>query len=235
MPQPRNRAQCNVVAQLVWSWWSEDRQLNQNDNPYGLPPVPPQYGNSYGSPYGPPPGPPPNLFGNPNAKANPYPQNPYAPPSIGAQGPAWAQSFGQVQQPLASPGARLGAHLLDGLLYFGAVMVGLPAAAFDETLSGMLALLGMLGLAIYQWYLVSTTGQSLGKKWVGIRIVKLDGSPVDFSSGVLLRSWAFYGLVFVGGLFVIGSVLPLVDALMIFGDERRCLRDHLAGTKVIVA
>jgi hypothetical protein len=42
-------------------------------------------------------------------------------------------------------------------------------------------------------------------------------------------------LVFVGGLIVIGSFLPLIDALMVFGDERRTIRDHLAGTKVIVA
>jgi hypothetical protein len=52
---------------------------------------------------------------------------------------------------------------------------------------------------------------------------------------VLLRSWAFYALVFAGTLLFFGSILPLVDALMIFGDQRRCLHDHLAGTKVVVA
>lgn len=216
-----------------------------DDNPYGLPPVPPpppsnpyagpyggsQYNSPFGSPFGPQASPPPPPQPNPFA----WQQNPYAPPSVDAQGPAWAQSFGDAQ-PLATLGSRLGAHLLDGLLYFGASLAfGVPGAAFGDEAIGALACLGMLTLAIYQWYLLSTTGQSVGKKWVGIRIVKMDGSPVDFVSAVLLRSWAFYALVFVGTLLFIGSILPLIDALMIFSDERRCLHDHLAGTKVVVA
>jgi uncharacterized RDD family membrane protein YckC len=126
--------------------------------------------------------------------------------------------------------------MLDGFLYFGAlVVVGVPASALSGMGAGGMALLGVFGLAVYQWHLLSTTGQSLGKKWLKIRIVKVDGSPVDFGSAVLLRSWAFYALAGVGSLLVIGSVLPLIDALMIFADDRRCLRDHLAGTKVVVA
>jgi uncharacterized RDD family membrane protein YckC len=222
--------------------------LVNDDNPYGLPPVPPpnsypgpQYGGPFGSPFGPQasPPPPPNPFAppppppsNPFA-TNPYPQNPYAPPSIGAQGPVWAQ-FGQVQLPLASPGARLGAHILDGFVYFGALLLmGLPAVALGPDASTVLAVLGFFGVSIYQWYLLSTTGQSIGKKLLRIRVVKVDGSPVDFVSAVLLRSWAFFALVVVGSVLVIGAILPLVDALMIFGDEHRCLRDHLAGTKVV--
>lgn len=221
------------------------------DNPYGLPPVPPA--NPYANPhpgYAPPPAPPqpPSPFANPfNQGAYPPPPgppppgpvfsgNPYAPPSAGAQGPAWAQSFGLTQQ-LASPGTRLVARLLDGVLYFGAALaLGGPMAAFagEDAAAGM-TMLAWLGLGIYQWYLISTTGQSLGKKWMNIRIVKLDGSPVDFASGVLLRIWALYGLTLFGALIVLGWLLPLVDALMIFGDDRRCLHDHLAGTKVVVS
>ena len=125
--------------------------------------------------------------------------------------------------------------MLDGFLYFGASLLAVPAVAVSEDLAGGVATLAMLALAIYQWYLLSTTGQSLAKKWLGIRIVKVDGSPVDFVSAVLLRSWVYWALVVFGSVIVIGSVLPLVDALMIFGDERRCLRDHLAGTKVVQA
>lgn len=205
-----------------------------DDNPYGLPPVPPPP-NPFANPYAPPPGyaPPPDYAPPPGPPPGST-FNPYAPPSIGAQGPAWAQAFGQTQ-PLASPGTRLGAHLLDGFLYFGASLLAVPAVAVSEDLAGGVATLAMLALAIYQWYLLSTTGQSLAKKWLGIRIVKVDGSPVDFVSAVLLRSWVYWALVVFGSVIVIGSVLPLVDALMIFGDERRCLRDHLAGTKVVQA
>jgi uncharacterized RDD family membrane protein YckC len=210
--------------------------VSSDDNPYGLPPAgyapaPPQPPSPFANPYAPagyapPPGPPPMGHGF----------NPYAPPSAAAQGPGWAQGFGLTQE-LASLGSRFVAKLLDGLLYFGVVLViGLPSTAFgfDEFGAGLVALT-WIGLAIYQWVLIATTGQTLGKKWMGIRIVKLDGSPVDFVSGVLLRIWALYGLTCVGSLIMIGGLLPLVDALMIFGDERRCLHDHLASTKVIVA
>lgn len=233
------------------------------DNPYGLPPVPPPnphaspYASPYASPpqnpyagYAPPPAPPqpPSPFANPyNAGGYAPPpgppppgpvfgSNPYAPPSAAAQAPAWAQSFG-VTQELATPGSRFVARLLDGFLYLGAALaVGAPLAAFagDEAAAGV-AMLAWMAIAIYQWYLISTTGQSLGKKWMRVRIVKLDGSPVDFSSGVLLRIWALHGLTLVGSFVFLGSLLPLVDALMIFGDDRRCLHDQLAGTKVIVA
>ena len=92
-------------------------------------------------------------------------------------------------------------------------------------------------LNIYQWYLISTTGQSLAKKWFRIRIVKTDNTGVDFVSGVLLREWV---LGFVAGAIngVIpsaGSIVSLVDALMIFGSERRCLHDVIASTKVVIA
>jgi hypothetical protein len=31
----------------------------------------------------------------------------------------------------------------------------------------------------------------------------------------------------------IGNFVNLADALFIFGEEHRCLHDHIAGTKVI--
>jgi len=53
-----------------------------------------------------------------------------------------------------------------------------------------------------------------------------------FVHGVLLRQWVM-GLL--NAIPFIGNIIALVDPLMIFGDERRCLHDHIAGTKVIVA
>ena len=54
--------------------------------------------------------------------------------------------------------------------------------------------MGVMGLMVlafmgYQWYLISTTGQSLAKRWMGIKIVRIDGTPVNFVNGVILRSW----------------------------------------------
>jgi hypothetical protein len=50
-------------------------------------------------------------------------------------------------------------------------------------------LLGALGIAIYQWILISRTGQSLGKKWTGIRIERIDGSPYHLRNRRGLRNW----------------------------------------------
>jgi uncharacterized RDD family membrane protein YckC len=87
-----------------------------------------------------------------------------------------------------------------------------------------------LPLSIYQWMLIARTGQSIGKKWLRIRIVKLDNSPVGFGDGVMLREWITRGISFIP---CVGAIISLVGYLMIFGSERRCLHDRIAGTKVI--
>ena len=58
------------------------------------------------------------------------------------------------------------------------------------------------------------------------------GAPVDFVTGVLLRVW----ITGVLGSFVlswIGCLFWIIDSCMIFGQERRCLHDHIASTRVV--
>ena len=92
--------------------------------------------------------------------------------------------------------------------------------------------LALLALWAYQAYRVSTTGQTLAKKWLAIRVVKIDDTPVNFVSGVLLRGILPW---FLGIIPYLGFVFSLTDALFIFGEQRRCLHDLLAGTKVVTA
>jgi uncharacterized RDD family membrane protein YckC len=160
---------------------------------------------------------------------------------------------------LADRAVRLLAVMLDGLLaslpFLPFVAVGVYVLAvwsqrfpkFDPTVDAMppmadpqllallggsmvIGLLGFLGLVIYQWVLISRTGQSLGKKWTGIRIERTDGRPVDFTSGVLIRNWV---LKLVGMVPYAGLLFQLVDVLLIFAQDRRCIHDHLAGTRVV--
>jgi uncharacterized RDD family membrane protein YckC len=88
----------------------------------------------------------------------------------------------------------------------------------------------MIAVAVVNWIMVVQSGQSIAKKMFGMRIVRLDGSLPGFVNGVVLRSWVpgFISLFF-GGLFA------TADALAIFGKERRCIHDHIAGTRVIDA
>ena len=146
---------------------------------------------------------------------------------------------------LAGRGTRLGAHIVDSLLYAGsiipgAILLGIGAGNNQDVAIGLgAALMGLcaLGFLIFQVYLISTSGQSLGKRWLGIKIVKVDGTEPGFVHGWLLRGFLMYILTTVLNVatMVLGSVLGLVNVLMIFGDERRCLHDHIAGTKVIIA
>lgn len=172
--------------------------------------------------------------------------NPYAPPASFDPAPFSGQD-GDDPEILADRGTRLGAVMLDGLImtvamlpavilfsfYVWSTRIGARSGAGEGIFIMVLAMV-IFGapLVIYQWYLTATRGQTLGKKWLGIKIVKVDGSRLDFVSGVVLRSWVVGAL---GYIPYIGGIITLADCLMIFGDDRRCLHDKIAGTKVIVA
>jgi uncharacterized RDD family membrane protein YckC len=172
--------------------------------------------------------------------------NPFAPPTADVDFGTQAQ-LAPGEAALADRGTRLGAALLDGLLYvvamIPAIIAGISAGSVSEGGNywvfkamtngvGIITAVAWLGLVIYQAYLVSTTGQTLGKRWTKIKIVKMDGSPVNFVSGVLLRAWL---IAIVQQIPVINIISGLLDPLLIFREDRRCLHDHIAGTKVIVA
>ena len=126
--------------------------------------------------------------------------NPYAPPRAAVED--IADPAAGVQ--LADRGTRLGASILDGLIF--GLMVYLPflaAAAFSVLPQGSqrepdfgpglqiglgIALIGFvvwLGLNIK---LMKANGQSIGKKACGIKVTRRDGSPVSLSRLFWLRN-----------------------------------------------
>jgi uncharacterized RDD family membrane protein YckC len=166
--------------------------------------------------------------------------HPYAPPVSGGELGAPELGLDGSDHILAGRGTRLAAALIDGGLMLAAALPGgilagtMAIADSDAGLAAGIALMVVciLALAIYQMVLISTHGQSLAKRWMGIKIIKLDGSPCGFVHGVVLRSWV---MALIGQVPFVGAVVGLVDPLLIFGDERRCLHDLIAGTKVILA
>jgi uncharacterized RDD family membrane protein YckC len=163
--------------------------------------------------------------------------SPFSPPKANLEGGAVAA--GALR--LAERGTRLAAVLLDGLLILPAAIIGGLGAALGRTDGkpgpGFGIAMGLVGLwiiavAIYQIYLLSTRGQTVGKRWMKVRVVKLDGSPPGFVHAVLLR-------VFVNGLIsavpYLGGIYGLVDILFVFREDRRCLHDLIASTRVVVA
>jgi uncharacterized RDD family membrane protein YckC len=159
---------------------------------------------------------------------------------------------------LAGIGARTGAAVLNAFIYFLSIMPGamamtrglleknpqlakgtipriedLDLTAFAE---GMIWVWGGLTAALLlQALLIALRGQNLGKLLVGARVVRADtGAPAGFVRGVLLRFALPVTLIFLlNVLFPLGLLFLLIDYAFMFREDRRCLHDLIAGTKVV--
>src|SRR5689334_22319270 len=104
-------------------------------------------------------------FNDPNGDFNPY-----APPTAVTN----PSSFGGDDDDvliLAERGTRWWARFVDQLLW---IVAAAPAAVvvyvMNEPFGWALSLLFVVFMG-YQWYLITTTGQTIAKKWMGIKVV----------------------------------------------------------------
>ena len=167
--------------------------------------------------------------------------NPYAPPLAGVDD----ISEPEADAVPADRGTRLGAAMIDSFLFVGAVYLPLmvtlfSTASFDapseETADAANLALGaavvaLVGLVVWSWFTLkymARNSQSIAKKWLRIKVVRADGSPVTLGRLIMLRNVVVWIL----------SMIPLfgiVDALFIFGEARQCLHDKIADTIVVKA
>jgi uncharacterized RDD family membrane protein YckC len=146
--------------------------------------------------------------------------NPYAAPQAGDIYGAAAST-----EPAATAGARFMARFLDGVIETAPIAIGMVLALVMSTEDSpalvpmALGYLAFLGFWIYQTVRLIKTGQTLGKKWAGVKVVRLDGSLASFGNHFLR------GLVF--------GVLGIISIVFIFRADRRCLHDMAGETKVI--
>lgn len=159
------------------------------------------------------------------------PRNPFEAPRVDELGTAPPTT----DDTLADPGARLLASVVDGGLSLLCFFPCMAALADEDLLVGMIgvSVLLLVGLGIYNMVLLTQRGQTIGKRAAKVRVVRTNGQPADFVHAVLLRAIVM-GLA-QGVLGGCGSILGLVDVLFIFREDRRCIHDHLADTKVVVA
>lgn len=73
-------------------------------------------------------------------------------------------------------------------------------------------------------------GQTIGKRALGIRLVRSDGTLPSLSRVICLRT-AVVGLM--EAIPLVGLMVALLDCLFIFGKDRRCLHDLIADTWVV--
>ena len=144
---------------------------------------------------------------------------------------------------LAKKSTRLIAAMIDLIvMVFSFIMPFIIASWIGGDLSNTLktssGVVGMIALVLLfivsiQMYLLIKYGQTIGKRALGIKIVNEshEGLP-GFVKVILLRSFVpnlLYGIPYAG------VAICLADLLFIFRDDRRCLHDLIAQTKVINA
>ncbi|MCB9795558.1 MAG: RDD family protein [Alphaproteobacteria bacterium] len=157
----------------------------------------------------------------------------YAPPQAPLIEPA--------APPLAGVFPRMAARMLDRGFLIVAITPGIvvaspmaPGGPYEALGFGMMAL-GTLILFLVNTVLLLRSGQTLAKRFVGVRVVDARGGPADGGQLIVRRvlmPWA----ISVSSLIVLPFGFHawwLADAGFIFSDGRRCLHDRLAGTVVV--
>ena len=135
-----------------------------------------------------------------------------------------------IQYELASVGNRILAFFIDTLVLYGMVIV------LTILMAGLLANTGMYDLFVYLVILpiflfytlfseIIFDGQTLGKKALGLKVVKLNGDPAS-AFDYLIR-WAFrFADIWISA----GSVAAMLISSSIYSQRLGCL---LSGTTVI--
>jgi uncharacterized RDD family membrane protein YckC len=176
------------------------------------------------------------------------PNNNYAPPKS-----AVADLTDSDDTALASRPSRFWASFVDGLVIGlpfapsyveAAPVIGARLRDGHSTAFGIWADIANTGTPFYGgllfslilWavvaLLVHRNGQSIGKKLLGIKDVRTDGSRASFARIFGLRYFVNTLLTMVP---VLGGLYGLVDVLMIFGSAKRCCHDYIADTIVVRA
>lgn len=143
----------------------------------------------------------------------------------------------ELEYEAAGIGYRLIAALLDivfMMVYGGIILLilvftgGLTRSLFsgDDYLLSTLAIIAMIPILLYHFLSESLmNGQSLGKKIMGIRVVKLDGSQPGISSYLLRSVFRIIDIHIANGLVAIISI-PI-------SEKSQRLGDMAAGTTVV--
>jgi uncharacterized RDD family membrane protein YckC len=141
----------------------------------------------------------------------------YPPPPPLPQAPA---APGGPSGPRASFGRRAVALILDDILIW--IVYAIVWAVTNETVGSLVALVG--GLVYFAYFEGGPTGQTLGKRAMGIRVYDFNGTgPIGFGRGLIrylgkILSWIPCGLGFLW---------------MLWDKEKQCWQDKIATTVVV--
>jgi uncharacterized RDD family membrane protein YckC len=118
---------------------------------------------------------------------------------------------------------------------FGELMRLTPSAEASRLQIVILVVACVIWFA-YEVPSVANTGQTLGKRLVGIRVVRIDGAP-KMGFGRSMRRWNVLGLPMLFWTCCVGFIWQFVDCLWVTVDRplHQALHDKAARTVVVVA
>ena len=117
-----------------------------------------------------------------------------------------------------------------GFAAWGSSLAWVPASSFVPAviMAGVL----LLFTSYLQLRFMIKHSASIGKRLVGLRVIRADGKPAGLAEGLLLREGLFWILLtpLCAGL---GLVVHALSTLLVFSGQPRALHDMLAGTLVV--
>ena len=136
-------------------------------------------------------------------------------------------------RPLASPGRRLAARVIDAVCLLAALyLIASLASKYEnhelsEVLNAQLdsPLILLVPLFLWEFTPQAFTGRTLGKALLGIRVVRGDDSLGNRLLAAFIRS--------IGVILLLLPLILLISCITIFRKRRRTIPDMLAGTSVV--
>ncbi|TDD20243.1 RDD family protein [Actinomadura sp. KC06] len=201
---------------------------------YGQPPAQPGYGQQPAQPgYGQPPAQP--GYGQQPPAAQPGYGQPSAPPAQAGYQEVHHHHYGGSGGQLAEWGSRAGGYFIDiliigapaGVLYFIALLLAGSGSGGAAVIALLFYLIGFaiyVGAFLWIVYQEGTTGQSIGKRQMGIRLVSAQtGQPIGFGMAFLRK----IAHALDGALCYVGFLWPLWD------DRKQTFADKVCNTIVV--
>lgn len=136
-------------------------------------------------------------------------------------------------RPPAGVGRRLVAHLVDVGLFATPLLLLSAAGRLVNAVDGgaglslWLTLMAFAAPVIVQVAMQLSRGRSVGKFWLGLRVINVDGTPMDAGRLLVLRNGV---PLLVSGLC---GLLPVVDAVMFLMPPHQRWTDTRLGARVI--
>jgi len=134
---------------------------------------------------------------------------------------------------LPSLNARCSAFLLDYILTLFPLSMTLALAFFvkrklmEPEVGGFFQYVGyalIIGVIYFNWiYSYVRYGQSFGKRFIGLRVVRADGQPMDYQTATIRLLVYLFSMLFAGLGFL----------WMLWDKDQRGLHDKIAKTLVV--